>query len=177
MSISIPISTSFGQIRAWRAEDAAALAKYVDRYAIWLQMRQGFFYPYSPELAKQFLESVDIQDPVRVYALATPQEAVGGIGLVLNPDMPFPTADLGYWLGLPYWNREIMVEAVIKFSEYVFDRFALARLYAKPFAYNDASVRVLEKAGFALEGRLGGNIVKDGQFVDQLVYVKTRPEA
>jgi hypothetical protein len=52
----------------------------------------------------------------------------------------------------------------------------LRRVYALPFASNPASARVLEKAGFTLEGRLRQAVIKDGQVLDQLVYGRLRSE-
>ena len=47
-----------------------------------------------------------------------------------------------------------MTEAVAKFTDHIFERFGLVRIYAEPYATNAASCRVLEKAGFVLEGRM-----------------------
>ncbi len=60
------------------------------------------------------------------------------------------------------------------FTDYCFANFELHRIYAEPYANNPASARVLEKAGFALEGRLQKNVVKDGKILDSLLYAKTK---
>ncbi len=54
-----------------------------------------------------------------------------------------------------------------------FKEFSLHRIFAKAFSNNPASARVLEKAGFVLEGRLRKNVIKDGQILDSLLYAKT----
>jgi ribosomal-protein-alanine N-acetyltransferase len=69
---------------------------------------------------------------------------------------------MGYWLGEPYWGKGLMTEAVAKFTEYAFKSFQLMRIYAEPYASNPNSCRVLEKAGFVLEGRLRSSVLKDG---------------
>ena len=66
-----------------------------------------------------------------------------------------------------------MNKAVGAFSDAAFEAFDLRRLYAEPFANNRASARVLEKAGFILEGRLKNNVMKAGQLLDSLIYAKT----
>jgi RimJ/RimL family protein N-acetyltransferase len=99
--------------------------------------------------------------------------AAGGIGLRLGSDIHRRTAEFGYWLGRAYWNRGIMSEAVGAFSDAAFEAFDLRRLYAEPFVNNRASARVLEKAGFILEGRLKNNVMKAGQLLDSLIYAKT----
>ena len=60
------------------------------------------------------------------------------------------------------------------FTGYCFEDFLLHRIYAEPYANNPASLRVLEKAGFVLEGRLKKNVIKDGQILDSLLYAKTK---
>ena len=67
-----------------------------------------------------------------------------------------------------------MTEAVGAFTDFCFDKFSLHRIYAEPFANNPASARVLEKAGFVLEGRLKNNVVKDGELLDSLMYARTK---
>jgi len=55
-------------------------------------------------------------------------------------------------------------------TRYAIDTHGLTRLYALPFAWNTASCRVLEKAGYTLEARLRRSAVKDGRITDQLQY-------
>ena len=63
-----------------------------------------------------------------------------------------------------------MTEAVKQICEYVFGKSDIIRIYAEPFAYNVASCRVLEKAGFQCEGVLRKNAVKNGKIVDMKMY-------
>ena len=67
-----------------------------------------------------------------------------------------------------------MAETVATFTDFCLEEFQLWRVFAEPFANNRASARVLEKAGFALEGRLKNNVLKDGKLLDSLLYAKTR---
>jgi RimJ/RimL family protein N-acetyltransferase len=55
-------------------------------------------------------------------------------------------------------------------TRYAIDTCRLTRVYALPFAHNKASCRVLEKAGYTIEGRLRRSAIKDGHIVDQLQY-------
>lgn len=100
--------------------------------------------------------------------------AAGAIGIGLGQDVHRYTASLGYWPGNDFWGRGIMTEAVAAFTDFCFENFPLRRIYAEVFANNPASARVLEKTGFALEGRLKNNVVKDGELLDSLLYAKTR---
>ncbi len=168
------LATSFGMIRSWDEQDAPALARYANNHRIWQNMRDGFPHPYTAENARAFLLAVARQNPETFFAIASATEAMGGIGLTLNQDVHRLTAELGYWLGEPFWGKGIMSEAVRCFVDFAFDHFGLVRIYAEPYAGNANSCRVLEKAGFVLEGRLRGSVIKEGQIGDQLLYARVK---
>ena len=67
-----------------------------------------------------------------------------------------------------------MTEAVAALTDFSFKNFPLRRISAEVFANNPGSTRVLEKAGFIFEARLKNNVIKDGEILDSLVYVRTR---
>lgn len=67
-----------------------------------------------------------------------------------------------------------MTEVIPPFVDHCFEQFPLYPIYAEPYANNPASARVLEKAGFILEGRLKNNAFKDGKLLDSLLYAKTQ---
>jgi [ribosomal protein S5]-alanine N-acetyltransferase len=168
------ITTSFGMLRSWKAQDAEALTKYANNRNISMNMRDGFAFPYTAENAHAFLEAVSRQNPVTFYAIATPDEAIGGIGVTINADVHRLSAELGYWLAEPYWGKGIMTESVLMFTDHIFEFFGLARIYAEPYANNAGSCQVLQKAGFVLEGRMRNNVIKDGQILDQFLYAKVK---
>src|SRR5580700_12205309 len=121
------IPTSFGGIRSWSSADATALLRYANNRKIWLNLRDAFPHPYTETSATAFLEMVGRQSPTTFFAIATQEEAIGGIGLSLNQDVYRLTAEMGYWLGEPFWGKGLMTEAVIKFTEYAFGHFQLLR--------------------------------------------------
>jgi ribosomal-protein-alanine N-acetyltransferase len=81
---------------------------------------------------------------------------------------------MGYWLAEPFWGKGLMTETVSKFTDYVFEHFHLLRIYAEPYAGNTSSCRVLEKAGYAFEGRMRSSVIKDGKVQDQLLYARVK---
>jgi len=168
------IQTSFGMIRPWSTLDKVALVKYANNRRVWLNMRDAFPHPYTESSADNFLEMVRLQNPTTFFAISTDDEAIGGIGVSLDQDVHRLTAEMGYWLGEPYWGKGVMTEAVAKFSQYAFECFHLMRIYAEPYANNLGSCRVLEKVGFSLEGRLRSSVIKDGQILDQFLYAQIR---
>jgi RimJ/RimL family protein N-acetyltransferase len=147
---------------------------YANNRNIWLNLRDGFPHPYTLEDAEAFLSGVAQEKPERIFALATPTEAIGCIGLRLGCDSHRKTAELGYWLAEPFWNRGIMSEAVTAFTNHAFELFDLERIYAEAFDGNGASARILEKAGFACEGRLRANVFKNGRVLDSFLFARVR---
>jgi RimJ/RimL family protein N-acetyltransferase len=111
--------------------------------------------------------------PETSFAIDVGGEAVGGIGLVLMNDVERCSAEVGYWLGEQYWGRGITTAALTALTEYAFKKLNLTRVFALPFTRNDASIRVLAKAGYTCEGCLRRSAVKDGVVLDQFMFAKT----
>jgi RimJ/RimL family protein N-acetyltransferase len=161
-------------IRDWRENDAAGIVKYANNRNISKNLRDGFPYPYGLLDAERFLSVVKQQDPRTYFAIATDSEVIGGIGVGLREDVHRLTAEMGFWLAEPYWGKGIMTEAVKRFTEYAFERYGLLRIFAEPYATNPASARVLEKAGYTLEGIMRANVFKEGEVLDQYLYARVR---
>jgi RimJ/RimL family protein N-acetyltransferase len=161
-------------IRDWVMEDAPSLAKHANNRRVWLGLRDAFPHPYRIENAEEFLQHAIADQPRKNFCVEINASAVGGIGVRLGEDVHRHTAEFGYWLGEEFWKQGVMSEAVPAFVNYCFKEFSLQRIFAMPHSNNPASARILEKAGFVLEGRLLKNVVKDGQILDSLLYAKTR---
>ena len=101
---------------------------------------------------------------------------VGSLGMFRQGNIHRRTAELGYYLGPDHWGQGIGTWAVREAVQWVFARTDLLRIFAEPFAENHASCRVLEKAGFQLEGVLRQNAVKDGRVLDMKMYARCRGE-
>ncbi len=108
------------------------------------------------------------------FAIEVEGEAAGSIGLELGEDVARRSAEIGYWLGEAHWGRGIATEAVRTVTAYGFEQLDLVRIFANVFAWNPASMRVLEQAGYVLEGRLRSAVTKDGETIDQLAYAVVR---
>ena len=108
-------------------------------------------------------------------------EAIGSVGLKLNGHTDMTEredeCELGYWLGEPFWGRGIMTAAVETMCREGFAAWDIVRIHAEAFARNAASRRVLEKAGFALEGTLRRSVYKNGEMLDSCIYALVREEA
>jgi RimJ/RimL family protein N-acetyltransferase len=165
------IALSRASVRSWRADDAESLAKYADNRNVWRNLRDAFPHPYGIDDAKRFLARAEEMKPETFFCIASVEDAaIGGIGFTIGSDVERFTAEIGYWLAEPFWGRGITTEALVAVTQYAIRTHQLHRLFAVPYAWNDASSRVLEKAGYRFEGRLRNSAFKDGQLIDQLMY-------
>ncbi|MBC8479469.1 MAG: GNAT family N-acetyltransferase [FCB group bacterium] len=161
------------QLRSWSPEDADNLVKYANNANVANNLRDGFPHPYTIADARSWLQKAICQDLETIFAIATETEVIGGIGFAIGEDVHRKTAELGYWLGEPFWGQGIVTQAVTAITEFGFREFNLNRIYAEPYDYNTASCRVLEKAGFQLEGIMRKNVMKKGKVWDQRLYAIT----
>jgi ribosomal-protein-alanine N-acetyltransferase len=159
-------------IRPLQATDAPSIATYANNRKIWLNLRDAFPHPYTLEDARQFIQQSTAKHPQTVFAITVDHQAVGCIGLGLRQDVERISAEIGYWIGEPFWNKGMMTEIVDAVSVHTMKVYQLQRLYALPFEWNTASCRVLQKAGYTLEARLRKSAIKDGKVLDQFLYAR-----
>jgi RimJ/RimL family protein N-acetyltransferase len=165
------------EVRSWQPSDLASLVLHANNRKIWANLRDRFPHPYSTYDGRTFLRTARKASPETFFAIAVDDAAVGGIGFVLQQDVDRVSSEIGYWLGEAYWHRGITTEALVAVTHHAITRHGLTRVFALPFAFNAASCRVLEKAGYVLEGRLRRSAIKDGHIVDQLQYAFIAPAA
>lgn len=154
--------------------DAEPMARYAANRAVSRNLLDRFPYPYGLTDAQEFITTTAERQPPQAFGIIVDGHLVGTIGLEPATDVHRRSMEIGYWLGEPYWGRGIASEAVVAVTEYAFEAFGINRLWAGVFAWNPASARVLEKAGYVLEGRLRSAITKDGETTDELIYSMVR---
>ena len=162
-------------IRRWRADDKASLVRYANNRRVWRNVRGTFPHPYTESDADAWLaHATDRDNAPWIFAIEVNGEAVGGIAIERGSDIETHSAEIGYWLGEPFWGRGIATAAVRGITARAFEETDLYRVSAWVFAWNPASMRVLEKAGYHREGTLIRSAVKDGVLLDRVVYAITR---
>lgn len=112
----------------------------------------------------------------KAFAIESDDSLAGGIGVVLQQDVHKIAAEVGYWLGRPFWNRGIMTRAVRAFSEWAMDTYDLERLYCGIYEWNAASMRVLEKCGYVREGISRRAAIKNGKIIDLHQFAYCKPD-
>jgi RimJ/RimL family protein N-acetyltransferase len=114
-------------------------------------------------------ESVD-------FAIDLCADAALGGAIGLRFEHIHARAELGYWIGVPYWGRGYATEAAGAILEYAFAERGLNRVYAFHWTTNPASGRVLEKIGMTHEGTRRSHTLKDGEYLDSEAYGILRSE-
>ena len=170
--MEIPLSRC--TLRAWRRGDESTLVRYANNRNVWRNLRDRFPHPYTPTDADEWIRIAGSGSPLTNFAIVVAGEAVGGAGLTLGTDVFRRSAEVGYWLGEPFWGRGIATEILHAVTEYSFEYFDICRLEAGVFEWNPASMRVLEKVGYVREGRARLGVTKDGHTGDRLLSALVR---
>lgn len=159
-------------IRKWNIDDAAELAEMLNNKNVLNNLRDGLPYPYTESDAMEYITAMLSADREKTFAFAITVDGrvVGSIGVFRCENIHFRTAELGYYIGEPYWGRGLGTSAVKQVCSYIFNNTDIIRIFAEPFAYNTPSCRVLEKAGFQFEGILRKNAIKNGKVLDMRMY-------
>lgn len=163
-------------VRSWKIDDAAGLAAGLNNRRVWLHLRDSVPHPYTVEDALAYLQRVIPSQSEHAVCIEVDGAVAGGMSIRFGSDVHRRTAELGYWLAEPLWARGIMTAAVRTFVPACFETVELDRIFATASSNNPASARVLEKAGFAFEGRLRKNAFKDGEVLDSLMYAVVQGE-
>lgn len=163
-------------LRPMEPKDAPSLTKNANNFKVWLNLKDLMPHPYKLGDAEWFINHVSEDDPVQKMGIMIEEQVAGVIGINLNTDIYVMNAHLGYWIGEPYWGKGYMSKAVKAFIPYIFDHFDIAKIESAAFSRNHASIRILEKNGFRLEGVLRKHAFKNGEYLDESRFGLLRNE-
>jgi [ribosomal protein S5]-alanine N-acetyltransferase len=135
-------------------------------------------FPYPEGVAEEWIsthsnEFFEKKQLVLGICLQQNKELIGCIGLTLKPDIE--NAELGYWIGEDHWNKGYATEAARAVIKYGFDALGLHKIYANYFSTNEASGKVMKKAGMIREGYLNEHVRHWGVYKDLYVYGIVKP--
>jgi RimJ/RimL family protein N-acetyltransferase len=159
-------------IRPWRDGDQADLVVAADDRRVWRNLDERFPHPYSAADADWWITHASADGDALDLAIEIDGRAAGGIGVRPGPGVRGRTGVLGYWLGAAHWGRGIASATVAAFVDAVFATERYVRLEATVFAWNPASMRLLEKCGFTREGVLRAAVWKDDALIDAVMYAR-----
>ncbi len=165
-------------LRPLREDDADAVQVLAGDYAI-ADTTLSIPHPYEDGMAERWIAAHSSQFELGTHAvfaieLAADQRVVGAISLTLERN--FSKAELGYWVGKPFWNHGYATEAARRIVEYGFHNLGLNRISSRHLVRNPASGKVMQKIGMRHEGTLREDTVKWDQFEDLEQYSVLRSE-
>lgn len=173
----MPLATSQPgcTLRPWTAGDMSSLVTHANDRAVWRNMTDLFPHPYTTDDARGWITLANEAGASLHLAIDVGGQAVGGIGAIAGSGVSVKTAQFGYWLGRAFWGRGLATAAATAMTQHLLGTRRFVRLEAPVFAWNPASMRVLEKAGFTREGTLRHSVFKDGQLIDSVLYAACGP--
>jgi len=161
-------------LRPLRADDATVLAQLANNRKIWINVRDVLPSPYSIDDANNFIRFTQKENPQMSFAITFDEQLCGMVGLVGQTDVYKKTAEIGYWIGEPYWNKGIATIAVKLLTQYGFDQLDFIRIHTGVFEYNIGSMKVLTKNGYTKDGVFRKSILKNGQIFDEHRFSKIK---
>jgi [ribosomal protein S5]-alanine N-acetyltransferase len=160
-------------LRPYRADDAPAVQRLAGDRRI-ADTTTTIPHPYPDGAAEAWIATHTNDFEARKQAtfavtLRSTGELLGTVSL-LDVSVVHARAELGYWIGAPYWGQGYCTEAVCRLIPFAYEELGTTRLVARCFARNEASARVMEKSGLRREGLLIQHTLKNGRFEDVLLY-------
>lgn len=136
-------------------------------------------HPYPKHAAGEFVQHTQRaweSGDMYTFAIVRKSEAgmIGCISLGI-PRMQH-RAEMGYWMGVPYWGQGYTSEAAQELIDFGFRVVGLQKIYAMHFVENTASGRVMQKVGMTYEGTLRQHTMKNGELIDLAMYSILRAE-
>ena len=162
-------------LRKIQIEDRERLVTLANNPKVANNLRDGFPHPYTLEDADQFIENAQAASPTLRFCIEKEDVYVGNIGIHPQDDIYRRNAEIGYFIGEPYWGQGIASQAVKIIVDYGFQQLDYHRIFAGVFSYNLASKKVLENAGFTFEGASIDAVFKHGKLYDELRYAIINP--
>ena len=154
-------------LRAFHQDDSEMVAKLCHNKKLY-DMTLSLPYPYTIEMAKSWIALHETwrQELQRFeWAIVHTQtnQLMGAIGLGYNRNHHH--GEVGYWLGEPFWKQGYASEALKRVIEWAFNEQQYHRIFARHFLFNQASRKVMEKAGLTYEGTMVDHMLKDGKYI------------
>lgn len=153
---------------------AQQFAQYRNTQAIWDNGYDEVPNPYTLHDATEFINKQINKVPAPRKLIYWNNQFVGEIGITPKEDVFRLSAEMGYFIGAPFWGKGIATEAIQLMVTYTFDNFDIIRIEAGVFDFNKPSMRVLEKNGFYLESIKKKAAIKNGKIIDDYLWVKLK---
>lgn len=158
------------RLRRLAITDKKTIASLCNNKKIWNNLKDRFPFPYSEKDAEEFINLTLKESPQLNFGITYKDDLVGVTGLIKQKDVYKLSAELGYWIGEPYWGLGIATQAARLMVDYAFEKLELVRIFSGVFDFNKASQRVLEKTGFKLDCIFEKAVIKNGIICNEYRY-------
>jgi ribosomal-protein-alanine N-acetyltransferase len=168
---SIPLQTDRLTLRPYQFSDIPALVPLIGAREV-AATTLRIPHPFNEQHARDYIAKT--QDPaqsdklLRAIVIRESGALCGGVGLAIEPE--HRRAELGYWIGVPFWGNGYATEAARAMVQHGFQVLGLHRIFASHYPSNPASGSILRKIGMRHEGRQRAHILKWGEFLDNEMY-------
>ena len=162
------------KLRTFRPDDAPLLQVYLNFQDVTTFLSTRIPQPYTETDAVWWVHEGSKVGIAR--AIQYNDQFVGTVGADRGQFEKSRSAEVGYWIGRPFWGKGIATEALRQLTALIFSTTTIARLQAYVFEGNIASMKVLEKNGYTLEGILNKAVFKHGQFYHEHLYARVNHE-
>ena len=163
------------ELKKTELRDANALTKIINEKEVWKQL-EGYPYPCpTSRIKKEIRKGLNDWKKKKAYPFTIFIDTdIAGQVILENPDKHKTHYEIGYFVSKDYWNKGVSTSAVKRITEFGFKSLKLERVWGDNDSDNPASGKVMQKAGFKLEGRLRKHRYKNKKFVDVLIWGKLR---
>ena len=162
------------ELRNYTIEIAEQFAEYKNNPTVFNNGYDKVPNPFTLKDAKDFINLQISKKNQQRKLIYWKEKFVGEIGLEIKKDVFRLGAEMGYFIGEPFWGKGIASKAIKLMVEYTFNNFNIIRIEAGVFDFNKASMRVLEKNGFYLESINKNAVLKNGKIIDDYTWVKLK---
>ena len=160
-------------LRQFQPGDSESLVALLNNINVTRYLSSRIPFPYSSSDADWWVSTGSKNGFVN--AIVVNDKLVGCVGAERGSFEESRSAEIGYWIGEPYWGHGYATEAVDRLTRSLFSDTDIVRIFAPVFSPNRASMRVVEKCGYKLEGIFRKGCYKDGQYYDKHIFSNVLP--
>lgn len=162
------------RLRPYQLSDQSALATLANNPRVSAYLKDIFPYPYTAQDAANYLNFI-MQNSSNIveYVITVDDLFAGAISISFGKDIYSHTAEIGYWLGEPYWHKGIMKKAVKIIINFIFKNFDTKIITAEVLSCNRGSKKVLLANKFSHVATLKKRAYKRGEFLDLELFELT----
>lgn len=130
--------------------------------------------PFTKKDAVDFINLQLGKNPPQRFLIFYDNALAGEIGITIQDDVHRLCAEIGYFIAEPFWGKGLATQAIKEMTAYTFSNFEVIRIIAGVFDFNKASMKALEKNGYYLESIRKKSVIKNGQIIDDYIWVKLK---